>query len=119
LASHPNVNISPSFPSFSQNIDLAELYGVETRVLKQAVRRNISRFPDDFMFELTKMEYQSLRSQNVILKRGQHSKYPPFAFSEQGVAMLSSTLNSERAIQVNIPNSRIDDIFYPAKPVPS
>ena len=82
--------------------DLAELYGVETRVLKQAVRRNISRFPADFMFELTKKEYQSLRSQDVILKRGQHSKYPPFAFSEQGVAMLSSTLNSERAIQVNI-----------------
>jgi hypothetical protein len=68
--------------------DLAELYGVETRVLKQAVRRNISRFPDDFMFELTKKEYQSLRSQNVILKRGQHSKYPPFAFSEQGVAII-------------------------------
>ena len=82
--------------------DLAELYGVETRVLKQAVRRNISRFPADFMFELTQKEYQSLRSQNVTLKRGQHSKYPPFAFSEQGVAMLSSTLNSERAIQVNI-----------------
>ncbi len=78
--------------------DLAELYGVETRVLKQAVRRNIGRFPADFMFELTQKEYQSLRSQNVILKRGQHSKYPPFAFSEQGVAMLSSTLNSERAI---------------------
>ena len=54
--------------------DLAELYGVETRVLKQAVRRNISRFPIDFMFELTKKEYQSLRSQNVILKRGQHPK---------------------------------------------
>ncbi len=70
--------------------DLAELYGVETRVLKQAVRRNIGRFPADFMFELTQKEYQSLRSQNVILKRGQHSKYPPFAFSEQGVAMLSS-----------------------------
>ena len=63
--------------------DLAEMYGVETRVLKQAVRRNIDRFPDDFMFELTKKEQDSLRSQTVILKRGQHSKYPPFAFTEQ------------------------------------
>jgi hypothetical protein len=59
--------------------DLAELYGVETRVLKQAVRRNKKRFPDDFMFELTKEENQSLRSQNVILKRGKYSKYLPFA----------------------------------------
>ena len=82
--------------------DLAELYGVETKVLKQAVRRNIKRFPDDFMFELTKEENQSLRSQNVTLKRGRHSKYSPFAFTEQGVAMLSSVLNSERAIEVNI-----------------
>ena len=64
--------------------DLAELYGVETRVLKQAVRRNRKRFPKDFMFELTKEENQSLRSQNVILKRGEHSKYLPFAFTEQG-----------------------------------
>ena len=82
--------------------DLAELYGVETRVLKQAVRRNKKRFPVDFMFELTKEENSSLRSQNVILKRGGHSKYLPFAFTEQGVAMLSSVLNSDRAIQVNI-----------------
>ena len=82
--------------------DLAELYGVGTKVLKQAVRRNIKRFPDDFMFELTKEENQSLRSQNVTLKRGQHSKYSPFAFTEQGVAILSSVLNSERAIEVNI-----------------
>ena len=82
--------------------DLAELYGVETRVLKQAVRRNITRFPEDFMFELTEDENRALRSQNVILKRGQHSKYLPFAFTEQGVAMLSSVLNSDRAIQVNI-----------------
>jgi len=82
--------------------DLAELYGVETKVLKQAVRRNIDRFPTDFMFELTKKENQSLRSQNVTLKRGQHSKYLPFAFTEQGVAMLSSVLKSERAIHVNI-----------------
>jgi hypothetical protein len=72
--------------------DLSKIYGVETRVLKQAVRRNIKRFPTDFMFELTKDEDKSLRSQNVILKRGQHSKYMPFAFSEQGVAMLSSVL---------------------------
>jgi phage regulator Rha-like protein len=82
--------------------DLAELYGVETRVLKQAVRRNIKRFPEDFMFELTEDENRALRSQNVTLKRGQHSKYLPFAFTEQGVAMLSSILNSDRAIEVNI-----------------
>jgi len=82
--------------------DLAELYGVETKVLKQAVRRNIKRFPDDFMFELKKEEDLSLRSQNVTLKRGQHSKYLSFAFTEQGVAMLSSVINSERAIEVNI-----------------
>ena len=82
--------------------DLSELYGVETRTLKQAVRRNINRFPADFMFELTKSEEKSLRSQIVTLKRGQHSKYLPFAFTEQGVAMLSSVLKSERAIQVNI-----------------
>ena len=82
--------------------DLTELYGVETRALKQAVRRNKKRFPDDFMFELSKEENRSLRSQNVILERGKYSKYLPFAFTEQGVAMLSSVLNSERAIGVNI-----------------
>ena len=82
--------------------DLAKLYQVETRALKQAVRRNASRFPEDFMFELTLDEDRALRSQNVTLKRGQHAKYPPMAFTEQGVAMLSSVLNSERAIQVNI-----------------
>jgi len=82
--------------------DLAALYGVENRVLKQAVRRNIDRFPFDFMFELSKEEYQSLRSQNVILKRGQHSKYLPFVFTEQGVAMISSVLKSDRAVHVNI-----------------
>lgn len=81
---------------------LAELYGVETKQLKRAVRRNINRFPADFMFELTKEEYQSLRYQFGTLKRGQHSKYMPLAFTEQGVAMLSSVLNSGRAIQVNI-----------------
>jgi phage regulator Rha-like protein len=82
--------------------DLAELYDVKTKVLKQAVRRNITRFPEDFMFELTQDENRALRSQNVTLKRGQHAKYLPFAFTEQGVAMLSSVLNSDRAIQVNI-----------------
>ena len=82
--------------------DLAELYGVETKVLKQVVKRNINRFPADFMFELTKVENQALRSQNVTLKRGQHSKYLPYVFTEQGVAMLSSVLKSDRAIQVNI-----------------
>jgi hypothetical protein len=82
--------------------DLADLYKVETRVLKQAVRRNIKRFPEDFMFELTSDETISLRSQSVTLKRGQHSKYPPFAFTEQGVAMLAGILNSDYAIEVNI-----------------
>jgi hypothetical protein len=84
--------------------DLAELYGVEIRVLNQGVKRNIKRFPDDFMFQLTKEEYESLRSQFVTLKsgRGGHRKYLPYVFTEQGVAMLSSVLNSERAIEVNI-----------------
>src|ERR1017187_7789443 len=78
--------------------DLAELYGVETRVLKQAVRRNPDRFPQDFMFELTQEENQLLRTQLKTLARGQHSKYLPYVFTEQGVAMLSSVLNSEGAI---------------------
>lgn len=83
--------------------DLAELYGVEVRALKQAVRRNMNRFPVDFIFELTKEEELPLKSQSVTLKgRGQHSKYLSFAFTEQGVAMLSSILKSERAIEVNI-----------------
>lgn len=87
------------------DFDLAALYGVETRVLKQAVRRNITRFPPDFMFELTRAEYNFLRSQIVTLKAqgtGTHSKYTPFAFTEQGVSMLSSVLNSKKAIEVNI-----------------
>ena len=84
------------------DFDLAELYGVETKQLKRAVRRNIDRFPLDFMFPLTKDEYNSLRSQIGTLKRGEHSKYLPYAFTEQGVAMLSSVLNSDRAIKVNI-----------------
>jgi hypothetical protein len=84
------------------DLDLALLYGVEVRRLKEAVRRNIKRFPQDFLFELSRDEHQSLRSQFATLKRGQHSKYSPFAFTEQGVAMLSGILNSDRAIQVNI-----------------
>lgn len=84
--------------------DLASLYGVEPRVLVQAVKRNLERFPTDFMFQLSKEEVDFLRSQIVTLKRGrgQHSKYLPYAFTEQGVAMLSSVLRSLRAIQVNI-----------------
>ncbi|MES2240846.1 MAG: ORF6N domain-containing protein [Bacteroidota bacterium] len=89
--------------------DLALLYGIETRILKQAVRRNISRFPEDFMFELSKTENDSLKSQIVTLKngRGQHQKYLPFAFTEHGILMLSSVLNSDKAIQTNIQIMRI------------
>ncbi len=82
--------------------DLAEMYGVETKQLKRAVRRNIDRFPNDFMFQLSNEEYRALRRQFGTLKRGAHSKYPPMAFTEQGVAMLSSVLNSQRAVEVNI-----------------
>ena len=84
--------------------DLAELYEVEVGQLKRQVRRNIDRFPKDFMFELTNEEYASLRCQNGNLKtgRGQHSKYMPFAFTEEGVAMLSGILRSKTAVQVNI-----------------
>ncbi|MCK9459207.1 MAG: ORF6N domain-containing protein [Proteobacteria bacterium] len=85
--------------------DLAAMYGVETRELVQAVKRNRERFPEDFMFRLTDEESVSLRSQAVILKksgRGQHRKYLPYAFTEQGVAMLSTVLRSPRAVQVNI-----------------
>src|SRR5260221_8588200 len=91
---------------------LAFLYGVETRVLVQAVKRNRSRFPVDFMFQLTAEEAQRSRSQSVILnaevaqdapkRRGKNIKYLPYAFTEQGVAMLSSVLRSPRAVQVNI-----------------
>ena len=77
---------------------LAELYGVETRVLNQAVRRNFERFPEDFMFQFTEEESDALRSQSVISKRRKGGRrYLPYAFTEQGVAMLSSVLNSERA----------------------
>ena len=104
------------------DFDLAAMYGVETRVLNQSVKRNIERFPEDFMFQLTKGEFDILKSQivisnirendsvstltsqNVILKsgRGKHPKYLPYAFTENGVAMLSSVLRSPLAIQVNI-----------------
>lgn len=87
--------------------DLAALYEVETKQLKRQVRRNLSRFPDDFMFELTIEEEKLLRSQIGTLKRGAHSKYGTIAFTEQGVAMLSSVLGSEKAIQVNIEIIRI------------
>src|SRR5881275_2255512 len=82
--------------------DLAKLYGVTTKALNQAVKRNASRFPADFMFRLTTEEVPRLRSQTVTLKRGQNVKYRPYAFTEQGVAMLSSVLRSERAVKVNI-----------------
>ena len=82
--------------------DLAALYGVSTKALNQAVKRNRERFPPDFIFHLRIEETRSLRSQFVTLKRGEHLKYRPYAFTEQGVAMLSSVLNSERAVKVNI-----------------
>ncbi len=91
--------------------DLANLYRVSTSVFNQAVKRHRHRFPADFMFQLTKDEAEEwwlavnsnrLRSQSVILKRGQHLKYRPYAFTEHGILMLSSVLNSERAIEVNI-----------------
>lgn len=83
--------------------DLAELYGVETKVLKQAVRRNIKRFPEDFMFEMTKEELVLWRSQFATTSEDKKGlRYAPFCFTEQGVTMLSCILNSERAIEVNI-----------------
>ncbi len=91
--------------------DLAYLYGVSTKVLNQAVKRHKGRFPEDFMFQLTMEEARiwwtevrdgGLRSQFVTFKRGQHIKYRPYAFTEHGILMLSSVLNSERAVQVNI-----------------
>ncbi|MEW5944651.1 MAG: ORF6N domain-containing protein [bacterium] len=82
--------------------DLATLYEVETRVLVQAVKRNIARFPEDFMFQLTDEEFDILRSQSVTSSQWGGRRYPPYAFTEQGVAMLSSVLRSESAIRVNI-----------------
>ncbi len=90
------------------DIHLAELYEVGTKVLVQGVKRNHRRFPRDFMFQLTKHEFKSLRSQIVTSKKGRGGRrYLPYVFTEQGVAMLSSVLNSERAIQVNIQIMRI------------
>jgi len=84
--------------------DLARLYGVETKAMNRAVRRNIFRFPEDFMFRLTNQEVEPLRCQIGTLKnsRGGHKKYKTYVFTEQGVAMLSSILHSERAIRVNV-----------------
>ena len=87
--------------------DLAKLYGVETRVLIQGVKRNIERFPSDFMFQLNQNEFDSLRSQIVISKGKGGLRYFPYVFTEQGVAMLSSVLRSKRAIEVNIEIMRV------------
>ena len=90
--------------------DLADLYEVDVKVLNQSVRRNVIRFPADFMFQLTREEAALLRSQIVTLdegRRGAHRKYRPFAFTEQGVAMLSSVLRSPRAVVVNIGIMRV------------
>jgi hypothetical protein len=86
------------------DFDLSELYKVETKVLNQAVKRNLARFPKDFMFQLTQKEWESLRSQFVTLEtgRGKYSKYLPFAFTEHGVTMLASVLKSDRAAKMNI-----------------
>jgi ORF6N domain len=82
--------------------DLARLYGVETKALNKAVKRNLDRFPGDFMFQLSKEEHDSLRFQFGTLKRGRHSKYRPCVFTQEGVAMLSGVLRSPRATRVNI-----------------
>lgn len=88
--------------------DLAELYGVETRVLNQTVRRNLKRFPDDFMFKLTREENEALKSQIVTSKEGRGGKQKqPLVFTENGVAMLSAVLKSDRAIEVNIAIMRV------------
>jgi hypothetical protein len=82
--------------------DLAQLYQVQTFNLNKAVQRNIERFPEDFMFQLTQSEYRSLRFQFGILKKGRHSKYLPYAFTQEGVSMLSGILHSNRAVEVNV-----------------
>ena len=82
--------------------DLAELYQVETKVLNQQVKRNMGKFPERYMFQLTQDEHDRLRSQNVTLKRGQYVKYLPYAFTEHGILMLSSVLKSQRADKVNM-----------------
>ena len=86
------------------DFDLAFLYGTETKYLKRSVKNNLKRFPSDFMFELTKEEWDSLRCKNCTLDggRGKHPKYLPYAFTELGVSMLSSVLNSDLAIEINI-----------------
>jgi ORF6N domain len=89
------------------DVHLAELYGVETRALKQAVKRNIGRFPVDFMFELSEMEINQMVSQNVIPSKSYFGGAKPFVFTEQGVAMLSSVLKSNKAVQVNISIMRV------------
>ncbi|HZL35978.1 MAG TPA: ORF6N domain-containing protein [Tepidisphaeraceae bacterium] len=89
------------------SIDLAELYGVPVRQLNQAVKRNLDRFPADFMFQLTRQETKLLRSQSVILESRQHFKYLPYAFTEEGVAMLSAILHSPTAVQVSIQIMRV------------
>lgn len=88
--------------------DLAELFGVDTKRLKEQVRRNIERFPEHFMFELTKEENEVLRSQFVTLEQGKYSKYLPFAFSEHGILQLSNVLKSKQAVEVSI---KIIDVF--------
>lgn len=87
--------------------DLAKLYKAETKYLKRQVKRNIKRFPPDFMFQLNKKETNILRCQFGTLKQGKHLKYYPFAFTEQGIAMLSSVLNNEKAIEINIAIMRV------------
>lgn len=104
------------------DFDLAEMYGVETRVLKQAVRRNIERFPIEFMFELTKEEAEFSRSQSVTLKTGQghNIKYLPFAFTEYGVVMLSSVLKAKRPLKsisiLSVPLSTCANICFRTSP---
>ena len=111
------------------DFDLAELYEVETRVLNQAVKRNLSRFPDDFMFQLSSEEWLSVRSESnssqIVMSHpaNRGATYKPLAFTEQGVAMLSSVLRSEKAIQVNIAimsfcgNKKSGTDFRPCRPI--
>ncbi len=94
--------------------DLAELYGIETKRLKEQVKRNILRFPEHFMFELTAKEHDALRSQFATLKQGAHSKYLPFAFTEHGVLQLSNVIKSGKAIEISI---RIIEVFVKLREV--
>ncbi|MBN2864120.1 MAG: ORF6N domain-containing protein [Bacteroidales bacterium] len=101
--------------------DLADLYQVDTKALNQQVKRNKGKFPESYMFQLTKEEYARIRSQNVTLKRGQHAKYMPYAFTEHGILMLSSVLNSERADKVSMiiveTSIKLREIFFLNKDV--